>query len=308
MAEFYITTTGTQDPVVLNDLGGRSFAHPTTAHNLGSEYSLAELQASNDLWQAIADGHLTAQDKQGNAIEEADQVQTALPAGYVSGLNMSLNAANPNGAIDISPGRIRSDDDTTDIVVPSGLTVTLPTDLDTGTEQGNTWYYIWLIYNPTTKTVSKLFSESATSPTLPSGYTKKAKIPGAVRNGPASTFIPFRMVNMPHGRFVIYRNLALTSIIGAGTQSSWTDVSCANFVPPQSRNVIVNIRLYNLGSNAYGYLRENGTSDTYGNYVWGKELFSAEVIQTLDENQVMEYRTALGTYMYAYAKGYWVDS
>lgn len=33
------------------------------------------------------------------------------------------------------------------------------------------WYYIYVIYNPTTQTVSGLCSLSATSPALPSGYT-----------------------------------------------------------------------------------------------------------------------------------------
>jgi len=44
--------------------------------------------------------------------------------------------------------------------------------LDTGTKQANTWYHCYAIYNPTTQASDFLFSASATSPTLPSGFTK----------------------------------------------------------------------------------------------------------------------------------------
>jgi hypothetical protein len=45
--------------------------------------------------------------------------------------------------------------------------------LDTGTVANNTPYYIFAIYNPTTLVSDILFSASRTSPTLPSGFTKK---------------------------------------------------------------------------------------------------------------------------------------
>lgn len=51
--------------------------------------------------------------------------------------------------------------------------------LDTGAEGSSRWYYIWIIYNGTV--VNGLLSESATAPTMPSGYTHKALV-GAIRN------------------------------------------------------------------------------------------------------------------------------
>ena len=59
----------------------------------------------------------------------------------------------------------------------SGINVTGSTNtsgvngLDTGSLAANTWYYLFLIYNPTTSTVASLYSLSATAPTLPTGYT-----------------------------------------------------------------------------------------------------------------------------------------
>jgi hypothetical protein len=61
--------------------------------------------------------------------------------------------------------------------------------LDTGSEATNTWYHIYVIYNGTT--VASLLSTSATSPTMPSGYTYK-KYVGAVYNNGSSNFDLFQ--------------------------------------------------------------------------------------------------------------------
>lgn len=50
--------------------------------------------------------------------------------------------------------------------------------LDTGVLAAG-WYFVWLIYNPTTATVDGMISASSTAPTLPSGYTYQAML-GAV--------------------------------------------------------------------------------------------------------------------------------
>lgn len=47
--------------------------------------------------------------------------------------------------------------------------------LDVGAVANSTWYAVWIIYNPTTSTAAGLLSLSATTPTLPSGYTFKVR-------------------------------------------------------------------------------------------------------------------------------------
>jgi len=51
--------------------------------------------------------------------------------------------------------------------------------LDTGSLAGSTIYHKWVIYNPATATTAALLSLSATAPTMPSGYTYKARV-GAI--------------------------------------------------------------------------------------------------------------------------------
>jgi len=63
--------------------------------------------------------------------------------------------------------------------------------LDTGTVSPSTWYYIWLIYNPTSKITDFLFSLSATAPTMPSGYTVGYRLGAVLTNG-SSNILAFQ--------------------------------------------------------------------------------------------------------------------
>jgi len=58
--------------------------------------------------------------------------------------------------------------------------------LDTGTVAVDTAYYMFAIWNPTTSTADFLFSASSSSPTLPSGYTKKRRIASLLTDGEAN--------------------------------------------------------------------------------------------------------------------------
>lgn len=62
--------------------------------------------------------------------------------------------------------------------------------LDTGSEATSTWYHVFVIMRPDTGVVDILFSTSATTPTMPSNYTKKRRI-GSFYNDSGSTIRPF---------------------------------------------------------------------------------------------------------------------
>jgi hypothetical protein len=80
------------------------------------------------------------------------------------------------------------------IEVPSNRTISTATvgalGLDTGSVASDTWYWPYLIEGESG--VSALLSANATTPTLPSGYTRYARLPCPVRTMTASTNImPF---------------------------------------------------------------------------------------------------------------------
>ena len=63
--QILLTTTGTQSPVTLNDMGGRMFTHPTTNYDLLQEYKFEALRDSFDLQSAINSGYVTLTDDTG---------------------------------------------------------------------------------------------------------------------------------------------------------------------------------------------------------------------------------------------------
>jgi hypothetical protein len=96
-------------------------------------------------------------------------------------ITIANNSSDSEHDIDFSAGVINFDDGTGQTVA-TALTKKLDASwvagtnqggLDTGSISANTWYYCFAIYNPTTSTADFLFSASYSSPTLPSGYTKK---------------------------------------------------------------------------------------------------------------------------------------
>lgn len=99
--------------------------------------------------------------------------------------------------------------------------------LDTGAEASSTWYYGWVIYNPTTGTLAGLLSTSSSAPTMPIGYTHKAMVT-AVRNNGSSNFIAY----MQKGRWAYYE--AAQALLAGGTASSETSVDASALVPPNA--------------------------------------------------------------------------
>ena len=62
--------------------------------------------------------------------------------------------------------------------------------LDTGTKANNTWYHCYAIYNPTSGVSDAIFSANATTPTLPTGYTKYNLIESIFTNS-SGNILPF---------------------------------------------------------------------------------------------------------------------
>jgi hypothetical protein len=101
-------------------------------------------------------------------------------------------ANNSTSDLDIAAGEARDDANTMQMVLPSLITKTEAAwavgtgngGLDSGSTYANsTWYYVYLIMRPDTGVVDALFSASATSPTLPTNYTKSRRIGSFLSTG-----------------------------------------------------------------------------------------------------------------------------
>ena len=122
---------------------------------------------------------------------------SSLPPEYHSGLAVTNNATDTEHDLDIATGAIHDDTDTVNLTLTSALTKRIDASWAVGTNQGmldgsessagtpdnSTWYYIYVIKRSDTGVVDILASESASSPTLPSGYDYKKLIFAVLTDG-----------------------------------------------------------------------------------------------------------------------------
>jgi hypothetical protein len=117
-------------------------------------------------------------------------------------ITISNNATDADNDIDFTAGNFVFSDGSGQAVV-SALTKRLDASwtagnnqggLDTGTKANSTWYHCYAIYNPTTQVSDFIFSVNATTPTLPSGYTKY-KYLGSVLTNVSGNIIGFWQEN-----------------------------------------------------------------------------------------------------------------
>lgn len=184
-------------------------------------------------------------------------------AGGFKTLLIKNSASAPTTTMDITADQITVEEVATGrahrlvgVSVSPVMTASGANGLDTGTIVNNviTWYYSYVIYNPSTDGVAGLFSaqSSCGSVTLPAGYTFCARV-GAVRTDGAATA---RWMGMRQaGRRVQYvLGVAQTTVLPtiatgpagtwSGTTPTWTTPSVANFVPPTAAS----IRVLGLGN------------------------------------------------------------
>lgn len=150
--------------------------------SLAADYSLVLPTA-----QGAANSVLT-NDGSGN-LSFSTSIFSAFSNKVLTGLTLSNNGTDATNDIDIAAGSCVSDDGTTVMTLASGITKRLDAAWAVGTNQGgldtgsiaNTTYHIWVINRPDTNVTDVLFSASASSPTLPTNYTKKKCIGSIIR-------------------------------------------------------------------------------------------------------------------------------
>lgn len=131
----------------------------------------------------IINNGTTGQVKVDNVVFRA--ADSALSPMYPRGLLLS-NGTDADHDIDISVGECRDKDNTVNMVLSAIITKQIDAAWAVGDDAGgmftgstlaaNSIYYVWLIKNPTAGIVDAGYDQSASSPTLPSGYTKSRLI------------------------------------------------------------------------------------------------------------------------------------
>ena len=181
---------------------------------------------------------------------------------YITGMNLIQNTTDSVNDIDFTAGACASTDNLS--LIRNSSTVTKRLDaswtagaagglLDTGTRAVSTWYYLFAIYNPTTRVSDFLASTSASSPTLPSGFTRFRRI-GAVYSDSSNSNKSWKQF----GRVMLWN----TPVLSATTDTlSGTAANFAVLVPDQI-DVEANINVsMNNASNGSGYVRSVSQGD-----------------------------------------------
>lgn len=190
--------------------------------------------------------------------------------GFISGKPVTYTSAS---TVTIPSGlRVASDDGATLISFTSNQAVALTTSgangLDTGSEAGNTWYYLWAIRKSSDGTVGGLLSTSRTSPTMPSGYDQKALLPLAIRNDGSSNIIPFVIgQGWPYSPFVEYNvhigdqsAVGSNNVLNAGTSGTFSAVDLSSLIPPISTMAYLKALHFYSGAGGQFRLRATGES------------------------------------------------
>ncbi len=163
-------------------------------------------------------------------------VQQSL-SGAASNLRMSTTGTNAYVSVsadglvlEASPGIYRT---FREVGVIASVSISGLGGLDSGTSASNTWYYVWIISNGVA--VYPLVSLSSTAPTMPAGYTYKARV-GAVRTDSTANKYPLSATQI--GRKTQYKIAAgsnvtqFVKLVNANTGNVLVAVNVDPSIPP----------------------------------------------------------------------------
>lgn len=149
--------------------------------------------------------------------------------------NLQASASGTSASVAVSADELVLEDVSNNYVTLRALSLTISSagagasGLDTGTLAATTWYSVWAIWNGTT--AAGLLSLSATAPTMPSGYTHKARVGWIRTDGTANKYpIGFNQ----KGRTA---QLMVGQTLASGVVSGTVAVSVSAFVPSTASRI-----------------------------------------------------------------------
>lgn len=173
------------------------------------------------------------------------QISVAPPvAGGFKNLSIANNSSTPTTKIDLSADAVTVETTNEVAFRVTSLSVTIDTagtganGMDAGALGNSAWYAVWAIYNPTTDTAAGLVSSSASSPTMPAGYTAKARL-GWFRTDGSAQFLNIAQ----KGRRAAYTTTTFPTVT-SGSSGGGT-VSISNFVPTTATSIFVSVKTGN---------------------------------------------------------------
>lgn len=139
----------------------------------------------------------------------------------------------------------------TSVSVVCDLAVSGAGGIDTGSMNANTWYSEWVIYNPSAASVSCLLSTSASAPTLPAGYTMRARVGWNRTDSTAPSATRFNRVTCygPRCAYKVTPSSAtqMLPVVASGAAGTYSDtsptlanVSLSAAIPATATQVMVN--------------------------------------------------------------------
>ncbi len=160
-----------------------------------------------------------------------------LPRGYYKKLVIINNSSNPAYQVDVdADASVLEHHTNSELVAISGINLTAniedslgPNALDTGSEAGSTWYYIYTIYDIDNDIIASVLSTASTwssvNKTNISDYDYGLLV-GAVYNNGSSNFVNF----VQNGNKVNYKAQSAKAIDN-GAATSWAVISLTAYVP-----------------------------------------------------------------------------
>lgn len=164
-----------------------------------------------------------------------------------SGLVVKTDATNPNYQFDVTADSIVLFDTSGNAKIYASfsgdgdVSASGANGLDTGSEATSTWYYVWVIATES-DTKAVMLSTSASSPTMPSGYTYKGLV-GAIYNDSGGDFLAFHQIDNEVA-------LELVTPLSDGAATTFTSVDVSAAVPPNAKLICGSIGVRDTNANS----------------------------------------------------------